>query len=156
MTTTLIIAPVRKTIAVNAAQAQAFDVFTARLDSWWPKGHGIGATPVTKSIIEPGVGGRWFTQHEDGSEVLVGHMRIWEPPQRIVFSWAISADWKPDESVASEVEVRFIAEGPSLTRVELEHRNFEALGQQGGEKMRGGVDGGWPGILDLFKAQAEA
>jgi hypothetical protein len=57
--------------------------------------------------------------------------------------------------VASEVEVRFVADGPRTTRVELEHRNFEALGKEGGEKMRSGVDGGWPGLLELFKKRAE-
>jgi hypothetical protein len=39
--------------------------------------------------------------------------------------------------------------------VHLEHRNFEALGKEGGEKMRGSVDGGWPGLLELFKKSAE-
>lgn len=155
MTKAFAIAPVRKTLVVNASQVHAFDVFTSRLDTWWPKGHGIGATPVKQSFIEPRVGGRWYTTHEDGSETVVGHMRIWEPPHRILFSWEVSADWKSDSSVASEVEVRFVAEGPRTTRVELEHRNFEALGREGGEKMRGGVDGGWPGLLELFKKRAE-
>lgn len=155
MTKTFAIAPVRKTLIVNANQAHAFDVFTSRLDSWWPKSHGIGATPVKQSFIEPRKGGRWYTTHDDGSETVVGHMRVWEPPHRIVFSWEVSADWKPDPSVASEVEIRFTAQNAGTTRVELEHRNFEALGQQGGEKMRGSVDGGWSGLLEIFRKHAE-
>jgi uncharacterized protein YndB with AHSA1/START domain len=156
MTKTFSIAPVRKTLIVNASQAHAFDVFTNRLDSWWPKGHGIGATPVKQSLIEARKGGRWYTTHEDGSETVVGHMRVWEPPHRIVFSWEVSADWKPDPSVASEVEIIFTAQSAGTTRVELEHRNFEALGQENGERMRGSVDGGWPGLLEIFRKQAEA
>lgn len=155
MTKPFAIAPVRKFLLVNATQSHAFDVFTNRLDSWWPKGHGIGSTPLKQSFIEPRKGGRWYTTHEDGSEVVVGHMKVWEPPHRIVFSWEVSANWKPDPSVASEVEITFIAEGARTTRVELEHRNFEALGQVDGAKMRGSVDGGWPGLLELFKKQAE-
>lgn len=155
MTKPLAIAPVRKSLLVNATQSHAFDVFTNRLDSWWPKGHGIGSTPLKQSFIEPRKGGRWYTTHEDGSEVVVGHMKVWEPPHRIVFSWEVSANWKPDPSVASEVEITFIAEGARTTRVELEHRNFEALGQVDGAKMRGSVDGGWPRLLELFKKQAE-
>jgi uncharacterized protein YndB with AHSA1/START domain len=150
------IAPVRKTLVVAATQAHAFDVFTRRIDSWWPKEHGIGAAPLKHSFIEPHVGGRWYTTHEDGSESVVGHLLTWEPPRRIVFSWEISANWKPDPSVASEVEVTFVAENAHTTRVELEHRNFESLGREGGERMRGSVDGGWPGLLDLFKKMAEA
>ncbi len=120
-----------------------------------PKAHGLGATPVVKSVIEPRAGGRWYTVHQDGSEVVVGHMRVWEPPFRIVFSWEVSASWKPDASVASEVEVTFVAQSANVTRLSLEHRNFEALGREGGEKMRGDVNGGWPGILKLFKTEAE-
>jgi len=155
MTKTIAIAPVTKTLTVNAAQAHAFDVFTGGIDRWWPKSHGIGATPVVKSVIEPRAGGRWYTVHQDGSEVVVGHMRIWEPPHRVVLSWEVNASWKPDPSVASEVEVIFVAESANVTRVSLEHRNFEALGQEGGAKMRGDVNGGWPGLLEMFKAQAE-
>jgi len=155
MTKTITIAPVTKTLTVNAAQAHTFDVFTSGIDRWWPKSHGIGATPVVKSVIEPRAGGRWYTVHQDGSEVVVGHMQVWEPPHRIVFSWEVNASWKPDPSVASEVEVTFVAESANVTRVLLEHRNFEALGQEGGEKMRGDVNGGWPGLLEMFKTEAE-
>jgi hypothetical protein len=83
-------------------------------------------------------------------------MRVWEPLGRVILSWEISAEWKSDSTVASKIEVRFIAESPSVTRVEFEHRDFEVLGAQGGEKMRGEVDGGRVGILDLFKSAAEA
>ncbi|HWD26444.1 MAG TPA: SRPBCC family protein [Rhizomicrobium sp.] len=155
MSKTISIAPVRKTLIVAASQAHAFEVFTAGIDRWWPKGHNIGGSLPLKSQIEPRVGGRWYTLHDDGREVVVGHVRAWEPPSRFVFSWEISAEWKPDATVASEVEVLFVAEGPKQTRVTLEHRDFEALGAEGGEKMRSEVGSGWPTIMDLFKAEAE-
>ena len=72
-----------------------------------------------------------------------------------MFSWEINSSWKADSTVASEVEVRFTADG-GATLVELEHRKFEVLGQEGGEKMRKDVDGGWPGILELYRQAAEA
>ena len=155
MTKTFTIAPVRKSLVVNAPQAHAFDVFTSRLDNWWPNTHSIGALPVQKSLIEPRKGGRWYATHEDGSETVVGHMQVWEPPHRIVFSWEVGANWKRDPSVASEVEIKFIVQDPRTTRVELEHRKFEALGEENGPKMRGSVDGGWPALLELFKKYAE-
>ena len=156
MSKTIEIAPVHKTVVVNAAQARAFDVFINGIDRWWPKSHGIGSTPIVKQIIEPRQGGRWYSTHEDGSEAISGHIQVWEPPHRVLFSWEISAQWKPDPKVASEVEVRFIAESPTRTRVELEHRKFEALGTESGQAMRGAVNGGWPGLLELFKTAAEA
>ena len=157
MNTTLQIAPVRKTVIVQAAPAQAFEVFTAGMDRWWPKGHGIGSAPVRESIIEPFVGGRWYTKCEDGSEAVVGHIHVWQPGERLVFSWEISAEWKPDPRAqfASEVEVRFLPEPGGRTRVELEHRNFERMGAAPGTSMRNAVEGGWMPLLELF-AQAAA
>jgi hypothetical protein len=153
---TITISPVRKTIIVQVSPAQAFEVFTAGIDRWWPKTHGIGTAPVRESIIEPFVGGRWYTKCEDGTEAVVGHVRVWRPAERFVVGWEINAQWKPDARVAftSEVDVRFLAEGSAATRVELEHRNFERMGAAEGDSMRNSVDGGWPKILELFAAEA--
>jgi uncharacterized protein YndB with AHSA1/START domain len=156
MNRTIEIAPVRKSVTVEASPAQAFAVFTSGIDRWWPKSHGIGATPITESVIEPFVGGRWYTRHEDGRDVVIGHVRVWQPAERLVVTWEISPEWKPDPrpAVSSEVEVRFAAEAGGRTRVDLEHRNFERMGAAGGEKMRKDVDGGWPHLLDLYAKNA--
>jgi uncharacterized protein YndB with AHSA1/START domain len=156
MSRTIAIAPVKKSIVVKSSQARAFEVFTAGIDRWWPKSHHIGAAPLIATCIEPFQGGRWYTKHEDGSEAVVGRMLSWEPPNRLVFTWEINAAWKSDPAVASEVEVNFFAEAPNVTRVELEHRNFEPLGEEGGRKLRADVDGGWSGILELFAKAAVA
>jgi hypothetical protein len=145
------IAPVRKTLTVQASPARAFDVFTLGIDRWWPKTHGTGSAPIRTSTIEPFVGGRWYATGEDGAEAVVGHVRVWQPAERFVVSWEINASWVPDARAefASELEVRFIAESGGRTRVELEHRDFERMAE-GGETMRGNVDNGWPGLLELF------
>jgi uncharacterized protein YndB with AHSA1/START domain len=78
-----------------------------------------------------------------------------DPPDRVVFSWDISPRWaiETDPAQASEVEVRFYAESPSRTRVELEHRHIDRHGP-GWEAVTGGVDGpeGWPLYLDRYAA----
>jgi uncharacterized protein YndB with AHSA1/START domain len=152
MNHTIQIAPVRKSIIVVAPADLAFEVFTTGIDRWWPKTHSIGKTPPRESIIEPFVGGRWYTRHEDGEEAVIGHVRIWKPSEQFVVYWEISADWKSDPRVAfaSEVEVRFTALAGGSTRVDLEHRNFERMQAPGGEKMRREVDNGWPALLDLY------
>jgi uncharacterized protein YndB with AHSA1/START domain len=146
------IAPVRKSVVVDAAPQQAFEVFTLGIDRWWPKTHSIGAAPMRASVLEPFVGGRWYASGEDGSQVTFGHVSVWEPGQRLVVSWEINAQWMADPRIAyaSEVEVRFVAAGDGQTRVELEHRAFERMGVDGGEKMRADVDRGWPGLLQLY------
>jgi len=156
MTTTVTIAPVRKSIRVNASQAHAFDVFTSRLGRWWPLDHGIGKTPRKAAVMETRVGGHWYELAEDGTRTNVGEIIVWEPPKRFIMTWDINSRWQPDTTVSSEVEVRFIADGTNATRVELEHRKFEQMGAEPGESMRKDVDRGWPGLLEKFKQRVEA
>jgi hypothetical protein len=158
MNSTISIEAVHKSLHVQVTPERAFEVFTAGIDRWWPKSHGIGAAPVKESIIEPFVGGRWYTRHEDGSDVVVGHVRVWRPGVQFVVTWEISAAWKPDARIAyaSEVDVRFAADAAGGTRVDLEHRNFERMGIAEGEIMRKAVDNGWPGLLNLYVAEVAA
>ena len=156
MSTTVKIAPVRKSIRVNASAAHAFDVFTSGLGRWWPRDKGIGKTPMKTAVMETHFGGRWYELAEDGTQTKVGKIIVWEPPMRFVVTWDINSQWKPDETISSEVEVKFIPEGANATRVELEHRKFEQMGTEPGETMRRSVDGGWPGMLERFKSEVEA
>ena len=151
MNRTIEIAPVRKSVVVEATPAEAFDFFTAHIDRWWPKSHSIASTPIKQSFIEPCVGGRWYSRHEGGEEVTVGHVRVWQPGERFVVGWEIGGNFKPEprSALSSEVEVKFVAEAPGRTRVELEHRNFEKMAD-GAQKMHDAVNNGWPGILALF------
>jgi hypothetical protein len=150
------IAPVRKSIRVRASQARAFEVFTEGLDRWWPRKASIGAAPMKSVTIEPRLGGRWYETGEDGSQCDVGKIQVWDPPNRFVVSWDLNSRWQPDPAAGSEVEVRFTAEGPGMTLVELEHRQFERMGLEGGAGMRNQVDNGWPGMLASFQGTVEA
>jgi uncharacterized protein YndB with AHSA1/START domain len=155
MTARVKIAPVSKSIRVNATQAHAFEVFTYGLGRWWPRDHGIGKKPMKAVVMETRLGGRWYELSEDGSQATVGKIIVWEPPRRFVMTWDINSQWKPDSTVNSEVEVRFIAEGANATRVELEHRKFEQMGAEAGGSMRNDVERGWPGMLERFKQHVE-
>ena len=101
------------------------------------------------------VGGRWLEISEDGTETAVATITHWQPPHRLVMVWQVNAQWKPDTTMKSEVDVRFSAEGFDATLVELVHHNFETMGAEAGASMRKDVDGGWPGLLDRFVSEAE-
>ena len=148
-------APVRKSIFVDAPQALAFDVFTSGIGRWWPKSHKIGPADLDKPIIEPRAGGRWYELDTDGSECEIGKVAVWEPPARLVLTWQLTAEFKFDPNLVTEVEVQFRPEG-SGTRVNLEHRHLERLGGTA-DKLREAIDspGGWSGLLALY-AQAAA
>ena len=152
------VAPVRREIVVEAGQARAFRVFTEEHGAWWPlASHHIGEKAAETAIIEPRAGGRWFERAEDGTECPWGKVLVWDPPGRLVLSWEIGADFKYDPALSLEVEIRFVALGPASTRIELEHRNFERLGD-GAEGMRAAIDSeaGWTGVLKAFAARATA
>jgi uncharacterized protein YndB with AHSA1/START domain len=144
-------------VQVEASQQRAFDVFTDKFGSWWPMDHHIGSAPAVDAIIEPRVGGRWFERAADGTECEWGTVLEWEAPARIVLGWQLDPQfvYDSDPSLATQVEVRFIAEGPSTTRVELEHRGFDVHGERGAA-MRNAVSspGGWGGIMQCFAEAA--
>jgi uncharacterized protein YndB with AHSA1/START domain len=150
--------PVRKSVTVKASQQKTFEVFTAGFDSWWPRSHHIGKSPMKKTFIEGHVGGRCYTEQIDGTECDWGAVTAWEPPKRLVLAWQITVNWQyePDAAKASEVEIRFTPVDDGSTRVDLEHRNFARMGA-GWETMRTMVDGqmGWGELLAIFAAQTE-
>jgi uncharacterized protein YndB with AHSA1/START domain len=107
------------------------------------------------AVIDPRAGGRWYECGDDGSTCDWGRVLSWQPPSRLVLSWDISADWLPDATLKTEIEVRFIAEGKDGTRVELEHRHLDRYGARRDEMRRiFESDMGWKGLLDAFADRA--
>jgi uncharacterized protein YndB with AHSA1/START domain len=148
---------VSKTITVAAPQERAFTVFTEQIASWWPlENYTIGAQPAATVVMEARAGGRWFERAADGTECQWGRVLAWEPPDRVVLAWQISSEWTADPRIESEVEVRFVAEAPRRTRVELTHRNLATFGDQA-EQMRQIFDseGGWTGLLAHYSKVVE-
>jgi uncharacterized protein YndB with AHSA1/START domain len=150
--------PVRRTISVSASVERAFRVFTAEFDTWWPRSHHIGKSPMKKAIVEGKAGGRCYTEQEDGTESDWGRVLVWEPPHRIVLAWQVTPEWgyQPDLAQSSEVEIRFSPVAGGGTRVDLEHRHFERHGS-GAPTMRTAVDSpnGWTGVMQLFAERVE-
>jgi uncharacterized protein YndB with AHSA1/START domain len=150
---------VRNSIVVEAPIERAFSVFTEGFGSFKPPEHNMLPVDIEETVFETHVGGHIYDRGVDGSECRWARVLAFEPPDRVVFSWDISPHWQieTDPDRASEVEVRFVAEAPGRTRVELEHRNLDRHGE-GWEGVREGVDGaqGWPLYLDRFAEQAAA
>jgi len=153
------VAPVRRSVTVKAPVEKAFEVFTSGFDTWWPRSHHIGQSPLQRAVIEGRVGGRCYGQCEDGTDAPWGTITVWEPPRRFVFAWQVTPDWKyqPDLEQSSEVEITFTAQAGGGTRVDLEHRHFERHGD-GAEAMKREIDSaeGWGGLLKLFAEKVDA
>jgi uncharacterized protein YndB with AHSA1/START domain len=146
---------VRRHVVVDAGIDRAFAVFTERFGDFKPREHNMLKAPITETVFEPRVGGHIVDRAADGSECRWARILVYEPPVRVVFSWDISPQWSivTDPDMTSEVEVRFDAETPQRTRVELEHRHLDRHGP-GWEAVADGVDGdeGWPLYLARYAA----
>jgi uncharacterized protein YndB with AHSA1/START domain len=144
---------IRTSIVVEAPIERAFSVFTEDFGRIKPREHNMLGVEIAESVFEPRAGGHIYDRGVDGSECRWARVLACEPPNRVVFTWDISPHWQieTDLEKTSEVEVRFIAETPDRTRVELEHRNLDRHGDRW-EGMRAGVDsdGGWPLYLARF------
>jgi uncharacterized protein YndB with AHSA1/START domain len=143
---------IRARLVVDAPIERAFEVFTERFGDFKPPEHNLLGTPIAETVFEPRVGGCIVDRGEDGSECRWARILAYEPPSRVVFSWDISPQWsiETDPELTSEVEVRFVAETPQRTRLELEHRHIDRHGP-GWQSIQDAVDGadGWP----LYLAQ---
>jgi uncharacterized protein YndB with AHSA1/START domain len=145
----------RKVVSVKAPREVAWRVFTEKMSTWWPLAtHKIGKARAVEAVIEPHVGaagmsGVTMEARVTGAVCSAGNRA------RIVLSWEISAHWQHDPNLKTEVEVRFIEEGPDSTRVELEHRHLDRYGARR-DQMRGIFDSerGWSGLLEAFARAA--
>jgi len=146
MTTDTADTAVQASIVVDAPIDKAFSVFTADIGTWWPPEHHILRAELAEMVFEPRVGGHVYDRATDGTECRWARVLAYDPPDRVVFSWDISLQWEieSDPAKCSEIEIRFVAEGPDRTRVELEHRHLDRHGE-GWEQMRDAVGSpdGW-------------
>ena len=144
---------VQSEIVVDAPIERAFAVFTEGIGSWFPSEYNLLAVDIAERVFEPRVDGEVYDRGVDGSECHWGRVLAYDPPNRVVFSWDIDPQWQieSDPDKTSEVEVRFSAEAPDRTRVELEHRNLERHGD-GWENTRDSLtgEGGWEWCLQRF------
>lgn len=144
--------PIRRSASVRVPPDVAFEVFTARLDSWWPlETHSraadqLGGRDVRAVAVEfqPRAGGSVLEHLSDGTTLPWADVLVWEPPSRFVLAWKPNASDRP----ATEVEVRFTPAGAG-TLVELEHRGWERLGDMAREAWTGYAEG-WTLPLEAF------
>jgi uncharacterized protein YndB with AHSA1/START domain len=141
---------VSKSAVVPTTPERAFQVFTDELATWWPlkthsiEGMGEDSTGPQTVVFEPGPNGRVYEVMSTGKEAHWANVISWEPPHRFVLEWKVD----PDAVAPTEVEVRFSPEGNG-TRVELEHRGFERLGEAAAETHQS-YSKGWPTVFQDY------
>ncbi len=141
------IEPLRLSFDVSCPVDHAFDVWTAKIARWWPADHSVSGENGLQVVLEGRLGGRIFERTSSGTEHEWGEVVVWEPPSRLAYLWHL----RRDRADATEVEIRFIDQGDSTTRIEIEHRGWERLGVQG-QSWRDANRGGWSTLLPHFVA----
>jgi len=137
--------PLEMTFDVACSPGHAFSVWTSGIGTWWPPDHTVSGRPDLV-VLEPGVGGRLYERDPDGSEHDWGRVTAWEPPDRLAYDWHIGRG--PEE--ATEVEIRFRDLGERGTRIEIEHRGWERMGADAGER-RDSNRRGWDTLLPHYR-----
>lgn len=151
---------VKANIFIEAPREKVFETFTNGIDRWWPKEHHILKAELASMTFEPRVGGNIIDRGTDGSECRWARVLAYDPPERVVFSWDITLDWRieTDPARTSEVEVKFISHGNDRTEVSLTHRNIDRHGSgwEGMLKAVGSENGWNRGLQGLKAALREA
>ena len=79
--------------------------------------------------------------------------RCWNGNRRCgcLLAWQLNAEFRFDPDLMTEVEIRMTEEGENRTRVDLEHRRLERLGDQA-EKLAAlvGSPNGWGAVLGRY------
>lgn len=149
---------IQRTMTVPLSVERAYTLFTEELASWWPTEYTWAQDVLETIAIEPGENGRCFERGPHNFECDWGRVLIWEPPNRLMFTWQISPrrEPEPNPAKASKVEVRFEVEASASTHVQFEHRGLDRHGE-GAADYHSALDSpqGWPYILDCYLNAAE-
>ena len=63
------IEPLRVSIDVDCGAEHAFDTWTTRFGTWWPRGHTVSGDPAATVVLEPRVRGRIYERTPEGVEI---------------------------------------------------------------------------------------
>jgi uncharacterized protein YndB with AHSA1/START domain len=112
-------------LRIEAPPARVFEAFTAEIGQWW-RPNALFAPSRRRPgrlAMQPGVGGRFTETHDDGEVIEIGRILVWEPPERLVFTWR-PVSFGPGHETEVHVGFEAVAEG---SRVVVEHLGWDAI-----------------------------
>lgn len=138
-------APLRVSFEVACPPEHAFDLWTSRIDAWWPADHTVSGESETRVVLECQPGGRIYERTAAGVVHDWGEVTLWNPPDHLAYQWHLGGS--RDQSTL--VEVHFLASGTGSTRIEIEHSGWDRLGASG-PTWRDRNQSGWDTLLPHF------
>ncbi len=119
---------VQEAIAIRASKQKVFEAYVGHINRWWPRQgtYRYSFAPAGREprhiVFERGLGGRFYEVFDDGSELVIGHITRWDPPNRLGYTWR-----DPSWPGQTDVSVSFIEEN-GVTTVTVTHSGFGAAG----------------------------
>jgi uncharacterized protein YndB with AHSA1/START domain len=134
--------PIVHVLSLRCSAEHAFAVYTERFGEWWDARYTANPDTLETVTIEPGIGGQVYAVHSDIGMHSWGEVTEWDPPRRLVHTFALA------QSSPSEVAVEFehVDDG---CRVHFEHRGWTEENAADRAKF-----GDWPVLLERFAAVA--
>jgi uncharacterized protein YndB with AHSA1/START domain len=133
-----------RTIALACPVEHAFEVFTDRIDLWWPRGH-----RRNRDASLGFEGGVLVERTPDGNEWKMGAVTAIEPPH------LLALDWFPGSPAApTSVEVRFASEGEG-TLITVTHRAVTPETKSIWPQRVAKFTEGWEAVLPALKTFIE-
>jgi hypothetical protein len=142
--------PLEITFDVEVAQQHAFETWTVRFGSWWPRSHTVSGHDDAVVELQPHVGGAIGERLPDGTHHAWGRVTVWDPPEEFGYDWHFGRE----AARATRVRVRFVALAVDRTRVEIRHDGWDALGDEA-VTWRERNAGGWQGLLPHYLGHLE-
>jgi uncharacterized protein YndB with AHSA1/START domain len=106
---------IEKSVRLACTPERAFELLTERAGAWWPPERRHTTDP--HSVIRIEASGRFYERASDGTEVELGVVRVFSPPERLVLDWFPGTG--PARPTHVEIVLRADDEG---TLVRLTHR----------------------------------
>jgi uncharacterized protein YndB with AHSA1/START domain len=142
--------PIRLSFEVSCPPERAFELWTARISTWWPTGHSVSRARDLEVVVEGRRGGRIFERTPSGEVHEWGTVTVWDPPSLLAYTWHLGAD--PTDP--TDVAIHFTPAGGGGTRVEIDHGGWERLGVDGPRRRDSNLLG-WEGVLPQYIAAAD-
>ena len=138
--------PIRKKLTVPLSAAEAFALFTAEMDLWWPKETHSVKGAASRVTFPNHKDGEIVEEGADGSRNVWGKLIAYDPGQYLAFTWHPGRG----EEEATVVTVAFTQKADG-TQCELTHGGFSILGDTA-DAVSTSYLKGWDLVLGCFLA----
>ncbi|MEO6395177.1 MAG: SRPBCC domain-containing protein [Devosia sp.] len=131
-------------IALACSVEHAFEVFTGKIDLWWPRGHrrnrDAALTLTPEALVE---------RAPDGSQWTMGRVTAFEPHHHLALDWFPGSPNAP-----TSVDVRFEAGGGGAI-ISITHRALTPGAEAIWDERIGQFVKGWDSVLPALKSFIE-